>query len=278
MNYIKSNPIRISLIAFIAILFFITAGSVHANHTWGGYHWARTSNPFTLKLGDNVNSAWDAYLTAAASDWSSDPAVLYPSSGIAKLLSTNIVAGSTSKNCRATSGMVQVCNGSYGNNGWLGIAQIWISGTHITAGTVKLNDTYFNTASYNKPSWRQMVMCQEIGHTFGLDHQDEVNTNTNLGTCMDYTNDPARNDGAGNNLHPNMHDYVELAAISAHLDSNTTVSQSAASLRQDKPEIDHNDPNSWGRKVKDDANAHGSLYVRDLGKGEKVFTFVTWAE
>ncbi len=33
-------------------------------------------------------------------------------------------------------------------------------------------------------------MCQEIGHDFGLDHQDENFNNPNLGTCMDYTNDP----------------------------------------------------------------------------------------
>jgi hypothetical protein len=40
-------------------------------------------------------------------------------------------------------------------------------------------------------------MCQEVGHTFGLDHQDENFNNTNLGTCMDYTNDPSTNQ------HPN---------------------------------------------------------------------------
>lgn len=30
-----------------------------ANHSWGGYHWARTSNPFTLKVGDAVNATHD---------------------------------------------------------------------------------------------------------------------------------------------------------------------------------------------------------------------------
>ncbi len=269
--------LSLTVIAFGAIM-FLGAPKASASHSWGGYHWARTANPFTLKLGDNVNSTWDAYLIAASADWSADPAVAYPGSGVTKVLNTTLVTGSASKNCRATNGMVQVCNGSYGNNGWLGIAQIWISGTHITAGTVKLNDTYFNTASYNKPSWRQMVLCQEVGHTFGLDHQDEINTNLNLGTCMDYTNDPARNDGAGNNMHPNFHDYEELATVYAHVDSNTTVAASTASSRQDKLETDVSDPKSWGRKVKDDAKAHGSLYVRDLGNSEKVFTFVTWVE
>ncbi|TFD09386.1 hypothetical protein E3T29_04385 [Cryobacterium sp. TMT1-66-1] len=48
-------------------MFGATAAS--ANHSWGGYHWARTSNPFTLKLGDNVTSAWDSYLATTSSDW-----------------------------------------------------------------------------------------------------------------------------------------------------------------------------------------------------------------
>jgi hypothetical protein len=48
-----------------------------ADHSWGGYHWARTSNPFTLKVGDNVSSAWDTYLNerlrigASATFWTS---------------------------------------------------------------------------------------------------------------------------------------------------------------------------------------------------------------
>ena len=32
--------------------------SMSANHSWGGYHWARTSNPFTVRVGDNVTSVW----------------------------------------------------------------------------------------------------------------------------------------------------------------------------------------------------------------------------
>src|SRR4029453_1923478 len=65
---------------------------------------------------------------------------------------------------------------------------------------------------YNSNAWRQLVTCQEVGHTFGLDHQDENFTNANLGTCMDYTNDPSTNQ------HPNQHDYDQLEAIYAHLD------------------------------------------------------------
>src|SRR3990170_6045615 len=196
--------IMVVLIAMLAA-FPLSAG---ASHSWGNYHWARTSNPFTLKLGDNVTSAWDSYLATTSSDWSAST-----------VLDTTIVAGSTNpRNCKATTGMVQVCNRTYGNNGWLGVAGISITGgTHITKAYVKLNDTYFNTPAYNTSAWRNLVMCQEVGHTLGLDHQDENFNNANLGTCMDYTNNPS------SNQHPNAHDYDQLQAIYAHLDSSTTL-------------------------------------------------------
>src|SRR4030066_177385 len=110
--------IMVVLIAMLAA-FPLSAG---ASHSWGSYHWARTSNPFTLKLGDNVSSTWDSYLVTASNDWTQS-----------SVLNTTIVAGSTTgRRCRPTSGRVQVCNASYGNTGWPGGAQIWASGSNIT--------------------------------------------------------------------------------------------------------------------------------------------------
>jgi hypothetical protein len=229
-----------------------------ANHSWGGYHWARTSNPFTVKLADNVTGAWDSYLSTTSSDWS-----------LSSVLDTSVVSGTNNvKTCKPVAGRVEVCNSKYGANGWLGIASIWISGGHITQGTVKMNDTYFNSAKYNTPAWRNLVMCQEVGHTFGLDHQDEDFSNTSLGSCMDYSNDPTPNQ------HPNQHDYDMLEQIYTHLDTTTTLSQSAASSGQDVG----NDMATWGKAIRTTSDGHGSLYVRDLGKGNKVYTFVTWAK
>ncbi len=238
-----------------------------ANHSWGGYHWARTSNPFTVKLGDNVSSAWDSYLGTASTDWS-----------VSSVLDTTIVAGGAKpRNCRPTSGRVEVCNATYGNTGWLGVAQIWVSGSHIAQGTVKVNDTYFNTSTYNTAPWRRLVMCQEIGHTFGLDHQDENFNNPNLGTCMDYTSDP---DGPPSNEHPNNHDYDELATIYAHLDSTTTVDNFAATAPMPPAmgQIDFDNPGQWGRLVRGSVGKGTAVYELDFGGGHKVFTFVIWAE
>ncbi|MCA1831415.1 MAG: hypothetical protein LC750_01495 [Actinobacteria bacterium] len=203
-------------VALSMVLMVSLAAPAGANHSWGGYHWARTANPFTLRLGDNVTSTWDPILATTSSDWSRST-----------VLDTTIVAGSVTnpKNCKATLGRVEVCNAKYGYNGWLGIAQIWLQSgsTHIVQGVVKLNDSYFNTSTYNSTAWRNLVSCQEVAHTFGLDHQDENFDNPNLGTCMDYTNDPSTNQ------HPNQHDYDELVTIYNHLDSSTTIGQATTS-------------------------------------------------
>lgn len=240
-----------------------------AAHSWGPYHWARLSNPFTLKLGDNVSSTWDVYLAEASTDWS-----------VSSVLDTTVVGGQGGKNCQSTTGRVEVCSRKYGYNGWLGLAQIWINGgNHITKGLAKMNDTYFSLATYNTPAWRRLVMCQEIAHTFGLDHQDEIFSNPNLGTCMDYTSDP---DGPPSNEHPNAHDFEQLELIYAHLDSTTTVKASPplgkGHAAAGGADADFDSPPAWGRVFRKDSKGRPSLYERDLGKGNKVFTFVFYAD
>ena len=240
-----------------------------ANHSWGGYHWARTANPVTVQLGDNVDSRWDSYLRTTQSDWNQSSVIESP-----------LVPGSTNpKNCRGVAGTIQVCNSTYGNTGWLGIASISITGgTHITQGTVKLNDTYFNTAKYNTPAWRNMVTCQEVGHDYGLGHVDETFTNLNQGTCMDYTNDPtgtAGTNGTLNNEHPNAHDYDQLNTIYSHLDSTTTVAfrANAAGAFGDPG----NTPKDWGRAIHVDSRGRPDVFVRADGPGLTTLTHVFWA-
>ena len=269
----KTSHRRFFIVSLALCAFTGSAILTSANHSWGNYHWARTSNPFTIKLGDNVSGDWDGYLSAAAGDWSQG----------SNVLNTQVVAGGTSpKNCRPTAGRVEVCNSRYGNNGWLGIAQIWASGSHITQGVVKVNDYYYSTARYDTPAWRLMVMSQEIGHTFGLDHQDENFNNVNLGTCMDYTNNPAGgvyngfNYGPAN-TEPNSHDYNQLATIYNHSDNTTTIGQSAADMPAAMNDAEFDGPRQWGRLVRSTNDGHTELYELDFGNGHKIFTFVTWA-
>ena len=235
--------------AAIVALAVVAAPAALANHSWNGYHWARTSNPFTLKLGDNVSGSWDSMLRTASSDWSRS-----------NVLDTSVVSGGTRpKPCKATLGRVEVCSASYGNTGWLGVATIWLqSGTkHIVQGTVKNNDYYFGNSNYqyNNSAEMQHVICQEVGHTFGLDHQDE--SGISLNTCMDYYHNTSASDTKS--THPNSHDYDELSTIYQHLDSTTTVGLST------------------GSRFAPLGSLGESRYVARLANGGVRITYVRWA-
>lgn len=242
-----------SLAIVTLLIAAVAAGSVpaDANHSWGPYHWARTSTPFTLQLGDNMTTAeWKGFLGNVSTDWTA-----------ATALDTAITAGG-GKRCRTTLGRVEVCNAKFGFNGWLGLAQIWInSENHIVQGAAKVNDTYFSTATYNDPSAKRHVLCQEVGHTFGLGHQAAV-------SCMDDKNglfDPTY-------VSPNQHDYDQLDIIYAHTDGSSTVKSGAVAA-----------PGNAGGEGRDGngtphgaSPSRGSVYVTDLGGGARLITFVFW--
>jgi hypothetical protein len=219
-----------------------------ASHSWGNYHWARTSNPFALALGDNVSGSWDQLLARASSDWSRS-----------NVLDTVVVSGQARGKCRPTTGRVEVCNGNYGFNGWLGLAQIWLNGSHIVQGVTKMNDSYLSSG-YSTTN-KQHVICQEVGHTFGLDHQDE--SGDDLNTCMDYSD-------ALDNPTPNSHDYDQLAQIYAHLDSSSTVGSAtsvgaAGSAHASPVAVERSD------------RIASSTIIEHYGDGSKLVTHILWA-
>ena len=111
-------------------------------------------------------------------------------------------------------------------------------------------------------------MCQEVGHTLGLDHQDEDFNNPPLGSCMDYTSDPTPNQ------HPNQHDYEQLEIIYAHLDAVTTLKQISLQAAMRGWEDLADNPRDWGQLVK--SNGKIAIYERDLGGGQRLVTFVIW--
>ena len=235
-----------------------------ASHSWNGYHWGRTSNPFTLKLGDNLTSGdWKSHLAQTSSDWNS---------GNTPVL-TAIVAGQSTKQCKMVAGTTQVCNGTYGRNGWLGIASVNITGgIHITQGSAKMNDTYFNLATYNNTNEREHVMCQEVAHTFGLAHQST--DGTSLDTCMDYFSNTGVNAGSALSTKPNQHDFDELISIYQHLDDVTTVAPRTA------PAVSKSDvtdaPETWGLLISQSNNGRSSTYENYNLDGSKTLTHVYW--
>lgn len=271
----------------IVLVILALAVPAFGRHAWSRYHWASQSFPMNIKVGDNVSSAWDAYLTEAIGDWNQS-----------SKLNLSKVTGSTNSNCDPVAGRIEVCNGAYGQNGWLGIAQIWLNGggrNHIGQAVAKMNDTYYASATYNTPGWRDLVMCQEVGHDFGLGHQDERNTNTNLGSCMDYTNYPdgGGTGGALSNRAPNAHDYAQLEDIYNHTDSNTSWFATTGSTIAEQSigghmpvigeRLDH--PWQWGTAVEWDESGRAITYQRtirmDVGNHHfedvDVVTEVFWA-
>lgn len=235
---------------FTVMVMALVAGSLGAfaspaaaNHSWGSYHWGIESSPFTLQLDNNLTAGWQAIGSDSAVDWSVSTVLDAPLS----------LPKTDNKRCKASAGRVEVCNGKYGRNGWLGLAQIWLSSGHITQGTAKMNDTYLASSSYSDTN-RQHVLCQEVGHTFGLGHVDESGDDFN--TCMDYSR-------LLDNPSPNGHDYEQLETIYAgHSDGSTTVASSSTQTTG----------SAEMRRVRDD------VYVQDFGGGRKIYTFVFWAD
>src|SRR5262245_3858569 len=96
-----------ALIFVVAACLFATQQGASANHSWNGYHWARTANPFTVKLGNNLSSQWQEPLATASTDWSQST-----------VLDTLVVpGGARPRNCRPTAGQDEICNSNYGNTG-----------------------------------------------------------------------------------------------------------------------------------------------------------------
>ncbi|RQP21787.1 hypothetical protein DZC73_25420 [Albitalea terrae] len=263
---------RLAAAVSVGLMLVAVATPSQATHSWAGYHWARTTPEFTLKLGDNLTTAdWKAHLAQSSSDWNS---------GNSPVL-TAVVGGTSNKRCSMVAGTTQVCNGRYGNNGWLGLASINITGgVHITQGSAKMNDTYFNSATYNNPNEREHVMCQEVAHTFGLDHQSTDGSSQN--SCMDYFSNTGANAGSTLSTKPNRHDFDELSLIYSHLDSTSTINQIAAEVvaMSVGPAAANRDvgdePESWGQLVRQSANGRSSVYERHNGDGSKNVTHVYW--
>jgi len=182
----SSRRTRFVLGVFVAVFALSTTAQLFAFHQWGCYKWAWTPGSSTsLDLGyafGQMVSGRDylgAYLRSR-SVWNTAPPI-----NVFQVSSGNKLTW-YAKN--------------YGVNGWLGLAQIWVNGCTIVKGTSKLNNTYLRSGFYSQTAIDH-VACQEVGHTFGLDHNhNETNT------CM--------NDGiltAGAQI--NQHDRDQILAM-----------------------------------------------------------------
>jgi len=191
--------LRKSLIA-LSIASAAISSSVIADHAWSDYHWATSTGTVNLPVVDSVTPDWQQSFETSLNKWNQ-------SGAINQTVESADDGSRTRKRCSSIEGKMRVCNADYGYNGWAGLASINLdSQGHIKLGTAKMNDSYLSSSSED---YRNHVMCQEIGHVFGLGHTSEDGSSQK--TCMDYSNDI-------NSQWPNSHDYQMLSSIYNHID------------------------------------------------------------
>lgn len=262
----------------LALTISAVAIPASANHKWNRYHWETATGTVEVPVIDHTDSKWTGRVADAVNDWNDPKVVLGNSTTAPDVINATYVGAGYDAACNHVLHEIHVCNDAYGDVGWLGIASISIGvGRHIVAGSTKLNDTYFDGYPfYNTDVWRQLVTCQEIGHDFGLGHQNE-NFSTNLtDSCMEYTNTPTAIDKT-----PDFHDYEMLGEIYAHdatTDGGGTGPGKGGNGGGKKPLgiSPGNSPADWGTPVQRDARGNPSVYMRNEG-GLLVVTHVTWA-
>jgi hypothetical protein len=133
--------------------------NVAFGHNWWKWHWDKSTINVWLQ-----NCLTEA--EAARYDWDSHTQLSLPK----KTSHTDI----------------SVWCGNFGNTGWWGLASIEDSSydfwhcfwwCRISHGHARFNTYYGGTTGSGTGSDRRGVLCQEIGHLFGLDH-------SNTGDCM----------------------------------------------------------------------------------------------
>ena len=105
-----------------------------------------------------LDDTWQTEFGVAIDDWEN---------GNPDALTLTVERGDVDNACTPVDGLQKVCNGNYGETGWLGINEIMKIGEEIQSSVAKMNEYYLLNADNPK---RQYTMCHEVGHGFGLPH------------------------------------------------------------------------------------------------------------
>lgn len=236
------------------------AMAANAEHSWSTYHWATTDGTVHLPSVDRVTPDWQMSYEDSLAMWNS--------THIDNVNEQGDESSKTRKRCTAELGKMVTCNAAYGRNGWAGLASINLdSNGHITQGVAKMNDTYM--ANYGEV-YRNHVMCQEIGHVYGLGHTSEDGSSQS--TCMDYSSSTN-----ASSQWPNAHDFEQLALMYNHDDGYATATDTGGTV---DPTPCRGGPKKCGSgfSVKIMQNKHSQIWVTPGANGSTWVTHVTLAE
>jgi len=198
------NRARISSMIALLALIMLTTLTFHSTQKVEADHklesWPHTPGQLLeLDVGVNLTPRFAEHLPGVLADLSD------PRFGNPVRLTAVPGAGKNDGECPHVVGRIEICNlnlGETGGNGFLVID--FDENGFMLAAVAIINDFYFPG-----PPWedelihtedRILILCHELGHAIGLDHQDE--SGKSLGTCMDYSGDAYR---------LNAHDYIQLA-------------------------------------------------------------------
>jgi len=151
----------------------------NTTYLWRSDYIQPSNGGLQLKLLNALDDTWQSEFEQAVSDWKESDALT---------LTTEQVE--VDHTCTRIDGFMVVCNANFGATGWVGINENSIVRDVIVSSVAKMNEYYLRNANYDH---RRFTMCHEIGHGFGLPHTDENPYNSNLGNCLDYTDDPESN-------------------------------------------------------------------------------------
>jgi len=142
--------------------------------------WNHIGSGLILNVLNALEDKWDILFYVSVNEWNSG----------SDAVDLQVERIEVDESCIEERGYLKVCNSNYGPNNWRGLNEVLLEDGYIVASAAKLNEYYLEYAGDDR---RQYTMCHEIGHGLGLGHTDESYNNTDLGNCMDYTNNPENN-------------------------------------------------------------------------------------
>ncbi len=195
---------RLMLAAGLLLAVTVVGMPGRAHHTWVNYHWPRPANPVVLpyKVSIANPTTWGTLVNKVTYEWGN---VYQYKPGTLDAFNFKAVSAGQK---------FTIDIADFGANGWFGASTINVSPAtgHIISAAVQINDFYFK-GTYNTARARDHVLCQEVGHVLGLEHNRLPQI---FGaSCM---NDDASTLNLPRFRTPNYHDADQINSNYSHLD------------------------------------------------------------